>query len=411
MLKSNTKPKILVLMSGSIACYKACGLVSMLVKNGYEVKVAASSSALKFIGEATIEGLTGQSVYSDLWKKGSAMEHIHLERWADLIVAAPGSAHFINRIAHGIGDDLLSTIFLAHEFKKPFLIAPAMNTAMYLNPVTQKSLETLKGFGIKILEAASGVLACGETGYGKLLEPDLLFKEIQNSLDTKINDQIQMTSKRVDNSKKSKKVLITAGGTREAIDDVRYITNSSSGITGEKIASTLSELGFDVTLDLAESSTVKPTDAYQLKHFDSFLSLSDLLKAQLAEENYDLVIHAAAVSDFTVDKTVGKMSSSEDLTLNFKRNPKLVNSVKTWSKNKNVKLIAFKLTSKAADDQVKNKVLKVMEEAHADAVVQNDIKSLEDRKNHQFKIFSRNQTVEAIGVEELVSEIVKVGQL
>ena len=444
MLKSNSKPKILMLMSGSIACYKACGLVSMLVKNGFDVKVAASGAALKFIGEATIEGLTGEAVYSDLWKKGSAMEHIHLERWADLIIAAPGSAHFINRIAHGIGDDLLTTIFLAHEFKKPFLIAPAMNTAMYLNPVTQKSLQTLKGFGIKILEAASGVLACGETGYGKLLEPELLFQEIKNALlgdslfqeiknsqqdksqnQTSIKseefeksnqaNQIFMQSQKLGgNSFKSsavKKVLITAGGTREAIDDVRFITNVSTGITGEKLATTLSELGLDVTLDLAESSTVKPSDAYSVKRFDSFSSLSKLLETQLVENHFDMVIHAAAVSDFTVDKAVGKMSSNEDMTLNLKRNPKIVNSLKKWSKNKDLKLIAFKLTSQASEDQIKSKVLKVLEEAHADAVIQNDIQATVDRKTHQFQIFSRNQITHAKGVEELVGEIVKVGQL
>jgi phosphopantothenoylcysteine decarboxylase/phosphopantothenate--cysteine ligase len=404
MSESKSKPKILVLMSGSIACYKACGLISMLVKNGYEVKVAASASALKFIGEATIEGLTGEPVQSDLWKKGSAMEHIHLERWADLIIAAPASAHFINRIAHGVGDDLLTTIFLAHEFKKPFLIAPAMNTAMYLNPVTQKSLESLKSFGLKILEAASGVLACGETGYGKLLEPDLLFQEIQSAL-----NHFSGLSTKMFEPKLAKNILVTAGGTREALDDVRFLSNSSTGITGEKIAAALSELGFNVTLDLAASSLVKPQDLYKVKKFDSFSSLSSLLQEQLSNENFDLVIHAAAVSDFSVDKSEGKLPSNKDVTLNLKRNPKLVNSLKEWSKNKNIKLIAFKLTSQAPEDQIKSKVIKILEEAHADAVVQNDIKSVADRDLHKFKIFNRNNITEATGVDNLINEIVKVG--
>jgi phosphopantothenoylcysteine decarboxylase / phosphopantothenate---cysteine ligase len=271
MLKSEGKPKILMLMTGSIACYKACGLVSLLIKNGYDVKVAASASALKFIGEATLEGLTGEAVYSDLWSKGSAMEHIHLERWADLIIAAPGSAHFINRIAYGVGDDLLSTIFLAHEFKKPFLIAPAMNTAMYLNPVTQKSLEILKDFGIKILESASGVLACGETGYGKLLDPELLFQEIQKALKETV-----ISVSRLKEFKQLQNVLVTAGGTRESIDDVRFLSNLSSGLTGEKIANHFAELGFNVTLDLADTSSAKTNLSYNLKRFDSFASLSAL---------------------------------------------------------------------------------------------------------------------------------------
>ena len=403
---SKSKPKILMLMSGSIACYKACGLVSTLVKNGYDVKVAASTSALKFIGEATLEGLTGEPVQSDLWKKGSAMEHIHLERWADLIIAAPASAHFINRIAHGTGDDLLTTIFLAHEFKKPFLIAPAMNTAMYLNPVTQKAIEILKSLGLKILESASGVLACGETGYGKLLEPDLLFQEIQSAL-----NNFAPKKQIVHNTQPLKKILVTAGGTREPLDDVRFLTNKSTGITGEQIARQLSELGFDVTLDLAESSSVRPVDAYSLNRFDSFSSLSNLLQKQLSEENFDLVIHTAAVSDFNVDKALGKIASSDDLTLHLKRNPKIVNSLKSWSLNKKLKVIAFKLTSQASEAQVKEKVNKLFHEADADLVVQNDAKSTDNRINHQFQIFSKKSLDQASGIDQLVTQIVKEGIL
>jgi phosphopantothenoylcysteine decarboxylase / phosphopantothenate---cysteine ligase len=406
MLKSEGKPKILMLMTGSIACYKACGLVSLLIKNGYDVKVAASASALKFIGEATLEGLTGEAVYSDLWSKGSAMEHIHLERWADLIIAAPGSAHFINRIAYGVGDDLLSTIFLAHEFKKPFLIAPAMNTAMYLNPVTQKSLEILKDFGIKILESASGVLACGETGYGKLLDPELLFQEIQKALKETV-----ISVSRLKEFKQLQNVLVTAGGTRESIDDVRFLSNLSSGLTGEKIANHFAELGFNVTLDLADTSSAKTNLSYNLKRFDSFASLSALLEQQLKTEHFDLVIHAAAVGDFSVEKAVGKISSNEDVTLQLKRNPKIVNNLKKWSRNKNLKLVAFKLTSHASEDQVREKVFKLLEESHADAVVQNDVLELKNRQGHKFQIYHRENSTPVNNVDELIGELVKVGGL
>ncbi len=406
MLKSNQKPKVLILMSGSIACYKACSLLSMLVKNNFEVKVAASASALQFVGETTIEGLIGNPVHTDLWKKGSAMEHIQLERWADIIIAVPATAHFINRIAHGTGDDLLTTLFLAHEFKKPFLIAPAMNTAMYLHPITQNSIKKLNTFGIKILESASGVLACGETGYGKLLEPDLLFEEIQNSLSI-----FAPKTKDFPTFEVTKNILVTAGGTREPLDDVRYIGNASTGLTGERIATILSELGFNVTLDLAESATIKTNFLYQVKKFDSFSSLSILLQNQLQEESFDLVIHAAAVSDFSVEKSVGKISSDDDLVINLKKNPKLVNQIKNWSRNKNTKLIAFKLTSQATDEQILTKVEKIIKEANAEVVVHNDIDAKKDRKNHQFKIFKKNHKIEVIGINELVSEIMKVGFL
>ena len=281
-----------------------------------------------------------------------------------------------------------------------------MNTAMYLNPVTQKAIEILKSLGLKILESASGVLACGETGYGKLLEPDLLFQEIQSAL-----NNFAPKKQIVHNTQPLKKILVTAGGTREPLDDVRFLTNKSTGITGEQIARQLSELGFDVTLDLAESSSVRPVDAYSLNRFDSFSSLSNLLQKQLSEENFDLVIHTAAVSDFNVDKALGKIASSDDLTLHLKRNPKIVNSLKSWSLNKKLKVIAFKLTSQASEAQVKEKVNKLFHEADADLVVQNDAKSTDNRINHQFQIFSKKSLDQASGIDQLVTQIVKEGIL
>ena len=169
-------------MTGSIACYKACQAVSRLVQAGCEVQVVASPAALQFVGNATIEGLTGKPVVSDLYASGNAMDHIHLVRWADLILVAPASANFINKIARGVGDDLLTTMFLAHDFKKPYLVAPAMNTSMYLHPATQDSIQALKKMGVEILETASGVLACGEVGWGRLLEPDLIVQEVLSRL-------------------------------------------------------------------------------------------------------------------------------------------------------------------------------------------------------------------------------------
>ena len=135
--------RILFIMSGSIACYKACQLVSKLVQKGHDVQVVATASALKFIGNATIEGLTGKPVISDLFSSGNVMDHIHLARWADLVIIAPATADFINKMSAGISSDLASSLFLAHDFKKPLLIAPAMNTSMYLHPTTQESVKKL----------------------------------------------------------------------------------------------------------------------------------------------------------------------------------------------------------------------------------------------------------------------------
>lgn len=391
-----SKSKILILMSGSIACYKICYLLSLLRKNNFEVKVAASESALKFVGAASLEALSGNPVTSGLWQSGSSMDHIYLERWADLIIAAPATAHLINRMAGGIGDDLLSTLFLAHEFKKPFLVAPAMNTSMYLHPSTQASLETLKKWKIQILEAASGVLACGETGYGKLLDPELIFSEIQKSL-TSEHPTPAVTSKP---AHKIPKILITAGGTREPIDDVRFITNASTGRTGEALARYFSEIGFDVTLDLAESSQVQASDSYHVEKFDSTSSLHKLLEQQLTKSNFDFVFHAAAVSDYSVDKTVGKINSDQDLVLNLKKNSKIVNEIKKWSPKS--KLVSFKLTSQASNDQILEKVQRLQKNSQADYIIHNDYQQLQNRSEHQFQIYdSKLKNLPVVGVENL----------
>jgi phosphopantothenoylcysteine decarboxylase/phosphopantothenate--cysteine ligase len=163
-----------------------------------------SKSSLEFVGAATIEGLTGEAPITDMYATGNVMDHINLMRWSDLVLVAPATANYINKIASGVGDDLLTTLFLAHDFNKPFLIAPAMNTKMYLHPVTQNSITLLKKLGIEILETASGVLACGEIGSGRLLEPDLIFKEVEKSLSS-IN---ATTSSKIVPTSKKLKVLI-----------------------------------------------------------------------------------------------------------------------------------------------------------------------------------------------------------
>ena len=410
MSKSESKTKILILMSGSIACYKICYLISLLKKNNYEVKVAASQSALKFVGEATLEGLSGNPVATDLWQKGSAMEHIYLERWADLILAAPATSHLINRMANGIGDDLLTSLFLAHEFKKPFLVAPAMNTAMYLNPATQKSISELKKWGFSILEAASGVLACGEMGYGKLLDPDLLFLEISSALKQSSSKNTEHAP--LPNNAGLPKILVTAGGTEEPIDDVRRLTNSSTGQSGQALATYFAELGFDVTLLLSQTSNVKTKDIYQTFKFSTSDSLSELLKQQLKDNHYHFVFHAAAVSDFTVEKSVGKLGSDQDLVLTLKKAPKLINSIKLWSKNSKIKLVGFKLTSGLKNSEVLEKVEILKSQSHADFVVQNDAHQLQDRNKHEFQIFSNTLGSEkVVGIGSLAQYFsLKIGE-
>ncbi len=167
--------RVLFQLTGSIAAYKACHVISRLVQAGHEVQTVASRGALEFVGAATLEGLSGKPVFSDVFEAGRAMDHIHLARWADLAIVCPASASSINRLASGLADDVIGTLFLAYELgKKPYLLAPAMNHQMMAHPATRASLEKLSSWGVEVLETGRGNQACGETGEGRLLEPDEL---------------------------------------------------------------------------------------------------------------------------------------------------------------------------------------------------------------------------------------------
>ncbi len=368
------KSKILFIMTGSIASYKACGVLSKLQQDGHQVKVVMSPSSLQFIGKATIEGLTGATPITDMYGDGQVMDHIHLVRWADLIIVAPATAHYINRISNGIGDDLLTTLFLAHDFKKPFLIAPAMNTMMYLHPTTQRSIKKLKDMGVEILEAASGVLACGEVGYGRLLEVDQIIQEINQRLNSESTQVGVMTH----TMSKSIQVLITAGGTSEPIDDIRVITNKSTGKTASILADHLVESGLEITF-LHSENALKPRNPTNLVSFSTFADLRQKLKTELQKTSYDWIIHAAAVSDYSVKYSPGKLNSDADeITLTLTKNPKLIEEIKLICPN--AKLVGFKLTSNLGPMAITEKVQKLFLQANCDYVVQNDWSDLKNNK-------------------------------
>ncbi len=166
------------MLTGSIACFKACELISQLVQKGFKVKTVASRSALQFIGPATLEGLTGEAVQVDNYEHGKMMNHIDLARWADLILVCPATANSINSMATGAGGDMITDIFLSNNFQKPFWVAPAMNTQMLAHPATQESIKKLKTWGTEILDTDAGNLACGEQGSGRLLAPAIILEKI-----------------------------------------------------------------------------------------------------------------------------------------------------------------------------------------------------------------------------------------
>lgn len=405
--------KILIKMTGSIAAYKICYLISKLVQNKFEVQVVASPSTFEFVGKATLEGLTGRSVVSDLFEDGHMMGHIHLIRWADIVLVAPATSHFLNRVSQGIGDDLLTTLFLAHDFKKPYLVAPAMNTMMYLHPVTQASMKRLKEMGISILETASGVLACGENGWGRLLEPDLIFAEIQQALQNQ-----PVTCHALQNAPiQSIRVLVTSGGTSEQIDAVRKITNMSTGRTGAYIAESLASLGVQVDFLKAKNSA-KADGPIHTEEFYSYQDLKLLVDKYLSENKYDAVIFAAAISDYRVESVEGatwkgrKISSEhQDLTLKLKKNSKLIDLVKKSENNKNTFLVGFKLTIDASPEQELEAVKKLTRESSANLVVHNDWNRLQkDPSKHPASIFvnDMNQRIETNTKQELAQTLSKL---
>jgi phosphopantothenoylcysteine decarboxylase/phosphopantothenate--cysteine ligase len=174
--------KILFALSGSIACYKACAVISQLVQDGCEVQAVATPNALQFIGISTLEGLTGRPLLSQIFDRSQTIEHIQLTRWADMTVICPASGNTINKLAHGIADNIVGNLALAHDFTKPFIVAPAMNHRMLSHPATQSSLKILESWGVQILGTELGHHACHEEGWGRLLDPMEIVKALKSRL-------------------------------------------------------------------------------------------------------------------------------------------------------------------------------------------------------------------------------------
>lgn len=176
-------PNVLFLLSGSIACYKACAVISRLAQAGVTVQTVATPAALRFIGPATLEGLSGRPVFSDLWEAGRALDHIQLARAADLALVCPATANTVNRLAAGLADDPVGALFLAWELKqKPWWVSPAMNHRMWEHPATTASLDKLRGWGVRVLDPVEGPHACGEAGPGRLAEPEQIAAEVLAAL-------------------------------------------------------------------------------------------------------------------------------------------------------------------------------------------------------------------------------------
>lgn len=278
-----TGKKLLLGITGGIAAYKAAELTRHLVKAGADVRVAMTQAATRFIGTATLQALSGQPVWSDLWdaRVPDAMGHIELSRDRDLIVVAPASADFIAKLAHGLADDLLSTLCVARRC--PLMLAPAMNVEMWQNPATLRNAETLREDGVQIVGPASGGQACGEMGMGRMTEPADILADVQFFFRPKQLD--------------GRRVLVTAGPTEEPIDPVRVITNASSGKMGYAVARAAREAGAEVTLISGPVPLATPAGVARV----DVRTAQEMFEAVKKDaKNADVFISVAAVADYRV---------------------------------------------------------------------------------------------------------------
>lgn len=370
------KTKILLIVTGSISIYKTAELVSQLKKLNYELRIVMSQGAMKFIQPVLFEGLSDHKVYHSLWNDDESMNHIYLNRWADLILVAPASANFIAKAAQGLCSDLASTLVNSHDFKKPFLIAPAMNTAMFMHPATQLNLQRLLSWGYQVLPSPSGTMACGENGMGRLLEPSELILAIQRALSKHL-------------PQKKQNILITAGGTSVPIDAVRRVTNTSTGRSGSLLASSAFRQGHQVTL-LSSNLDSLSTELRQQIACHSFYSpddLEQLLFKELNQHSYDLILHLAAVSDFDiqhVDQDT-KITSSHPLTINLIPREKTICKIRQWAPH--AQLVGFKLTSHLGTEDRLTKVQKLFKDSRANFVVHNALEEI-NSASHPFVIYN-----------------------
>lgn len=279
---------ILLGVSGGIAAYKSAELVRLLRKQGAEVRVVMTTSAMQFVSPLTFQALSGNPVHSELLNADAenAMGHISLARWADLLIVAPATANLIAKLSHGLADDLLSTLYLAATC--PVYVAPAMNQAMWNKAVTQENIKKIQRCGVRVIGPEQGAQACGETGFGRMSEP----ADICRFLAQAQEDQTSSTAQRL----QGLKVLISAGPTREPLDPVRYITNRSSGKMGYALANAALNAGAEVTLVSGPVALAAPANI-ELVNVETAAQMHEAVMSRAPD--HAIYIGAAAVADYS----------------------------------------------------------------------------------------------------------------
>lgn len=380
---------ILIGVAGGIAAYKVLDLIKLLKKEGCNIFVIMTKGATEMISFLDFEKASGNKVYINLFEKDfdyrevlkkRKVEHIELADKTDVMVIAPATANVIAKLAHGIADDFLTTTALA--VTSPIIICPSMNVNMWRNQLVQENINKLKSVGYQVIEPTAGLLACGYEGVGKLESVKVIKDEVLR--------QIQRS-----NSLKGKKVIITAGGTSEKIDEVRSITNRSSGKMGVALAEECYLRGADVLLLRAKNS-VKPRYLIKERIFETAEELLYLIKVNIKDT--DLFFQVAAVSDFKVDRLVkGKLSSDSSINLKLIPQIKIIDQIKKLSPK--IKLIAFKAEYGLTEKELIEEGIKKLKDSKADFVIANDI-SRSDRgfesDNNEVFIISKDKSVKKI---------------
>ena len=344
-------------VTGGIGAYKAVEVVRGLQKRGHDVVAVMTESATRFVGPVTFEAITGRRVITGQFEPGANadIEHIALASTIDLLVIAPATANIIGKMANGIADDFLSTLYTAT--RAPVLVAPAMNTQMFEHAAVRKNLETLSSRGVRFVEPGEGYLACGWIGKGRLAEPDEIVAAAESML-------------RPAGPLRGQRVIVTAGPTYEDLDPVRYVGNRSSGRMGFAIAAEATRRGADVTL-VAGPTTVAPPEAAEIVRVRSAAQMHDavLARADLAR----VVIMAAAVADYTPVERAGQKVSKEgdELTLRLKKTPDILAELgrRRMTRGEGPILVGF---AAETEDMVRRAIAK-RDQKHLDFIVANDV--------------------------------------
>ncbi|MCH3953665.1 MAG: bifunctional phosphopantothenoylcysteine decarboxylase/phosphopantothenate--cysteine ligase CoaBC [Eubacterium sp.] len=347
--------KVLIGVSGGIAAYKTASLVSRLHKAGVEVHVIMTENATEFISPLVFETLSGQRCVVDTFDKNRQfeVEHVSLAKLADLFMIAPATADVIAKTANGLADDMLTTTFLASNCPK--MVVPAMNTQMYLNPVTQDNLKKLKQYGIQVIEPAEGLLACGDTGKGKMPEPEELYRYIEHAL-------------AYPHDLKGKHVLVTAGATQESMDPVRFITNHSTGRMGFALAKECMLRGADVTLVRASATAEAP----DFCNIINVKSAEDMFNAVTGcADRMDAIMMAAAVADYTPASVSNQKikKHDDDLSIPLKRTRDILQYLGEHKKEGQF-LLGFSMETQNLVENSSKKLKK----KHADMIAANNLR-------------------------------------